>query len=132
MRSIGMVVVVAGSMAACTPVAQVAPSQSAAPTPAPARGEAVATAHRCGVALGLAARCDLLRDDRDFAVLRFSMIQGLGRQFATVAGTDELTEILDLASLDRIGTVGTCRVPEADAQRLQSGMRSVVQQCVGP
>lgn len=133
MRSISNLLLLAVVSTACVPAARTPTTDAAAKiAPEPTRGDAVAAAHRCGVALGLAARCDLLRDDRDYAVLRFSMIQGLGRKFPTRASPADLTEILDLASLDRIGAVGQCEVPAAEAPRLTTGVRSIVEQCVAP
>ncbi|BCX16614.1 MAG: hypothetical protein KatS3mg117_0296 [Geminicoccaceae bacterium] len=111
-----------------------APTQAVAATvfPAPAsRAEALVAGRRCGVTLGLAARCNLLRDDRDFAVLRFAVLQGLDRRYGALVPAAEMAETVDLATLDRMTSVANCTVPADDAARLETGVRSVLAECTG-
>lgn len=114
-----------GSAPAPTPVV-------AAPTaPAPQRADGVVEARRCGTALGIAARCNLMRDDRDYAVLRFAAVDGLDTRYGAVIGRSELEEQLDLAALDRITSISACTLEPADLSRVEAAIRTVVDQCSG-
>lgn len=104
---------------------------TATPSPPVTRAEALVAGRRCGVTLGLAARCNLLRDDRDFAVLRFAVLQGLDRRYGALVPAREMAETVDLATLDRMTSVGSCTMPSADAARLEAGVRSVLAECTG-
>jgi hypothetical protein len=101
------------------------------PTAAPTRAEALVAGRRCGVTLGLAARCNLMRDDRDFAVLRFAVLQGLDRRYGGLVPAREMAETVDLATLDRMTSIAACAVPAQDALRLERGVRSVLAECTG-
>lgn len=107
---------------------------AAAPTttlPPASRAEALVAGRRCGVTLGLAARCNLMRDDRDFAVVRWAVLEGLDRRYGTLVPAREMAETVDLATLDRMTSVASCAVPAADAGRLADGVRGVLAQCTG-
>lgn len=117
-----------GAPAAAPPPQPVAATAAAAP---PTRAEALVAGRRCGITLGLAARCNLVRDDRDFAVLRFAVLEGLDRHYGGVVPAREMAETVDLAILDRMTTVGSCSVPAADAERLASGVRGALATCTG-
>lgn len=120
----------AGGSASPPPAA--APVAVPAVAPAPAtRAEALVAGRRCGVTLGLAARCNLLRDDRDFAVLRFAVLQGLDRRYGGLVPAREMAETVDLATLDRMTSIGSCTVPGEDAARLEEGVRGVLAECTG-
>jgi hypothetical protein len=124
------------ALAACTqpwpdtqPPAQVA---AAAPAPAKAsasRGDAVAAARQCGRALGIAVRCNLLRDDRDFAVVRYAVVQGVSARYRTAATGNEIEELVDLATLDRLTTIGSCTIPPEDLDRVERGVRESIESC---
>ncbi len=101
----------------------------ARPATAATRAEALVAGRRCGTTLGLAARCNLLRDDRDFAVLRFAVLQGLDRRYGGLVPAREMAETVDLATLDRMTSVASCTVPTEDASRLEAGVRSVLAEC---
>lgn len=106
-----------------------------APAPAPIAvaavdpGTALVEARRCGRAIAVAARCNYLRDDRDVAALRFSVLQGLGQRYGSVVDQPRLTEAVDLAVLDRMATIGQCTVNSADVQVVESGLRDVLGNC---
>ncbi len=95
-------------------------------------GTALVEARRCGRALALAARCNYVRDDRDFAVLRYTVLQGLDRRYGAVVDTPRLTEAVDLAVLDRMATVGRCSIGPAEQSVVESGLRDVLGQCAAP
>lgn len=107
-------------------------STPVAATPAATRSDAVLAARRCGDTLGIAARCNLMRDDHDFAVLRYSVLQGLGQQYDTAIDPKELNELVDLATLDRLTTIGSCAMPPADLARVAASVRSSIAECAGP
>lgn len=107
------------------------PSAPIAAAPAVTRAEALVAGRRCGVTLGLAARCNLLRDDRDFAVVRFAVLQGLDRRYGQLVPASEMAETVDLATLDRMTSIGTCMVPPEDTARLETGVRGVLAECTG-
>jgi hypothetical protein len=109
---------------------QSAPIAAAAP-PVDA-GTALVEARRCGRAIAVAARCNYLRDDRDFAALRFTVLQGLGQRYGRVVDQPRLTEAVDLAVLDRMATIGQCSVGAADVPVVQNGLREVLGQCAAP
>jgi hypothetical protein len=108
-----------------------ASAAAAAPT-APGRADAVLAARRCGTTLGIAARCNFLRDDTDFAILRYAVLGSLNGKYVGAASPAEIEEALDLATLDRLTSIGTCTVPPADAARVEAGMRTSVDACVRP
>lgn len=119
---------------------EVPPRAAVAPAPAPVTavtvaapavdpGSALIEARRCGRALAVAARCNYVRDDRDFAALRFTVLQGLDRRYASVVDTARMTEAVDLAVLDRMGTIGKCDVPPGDIPVVESGLREVLSSC---
>ncbi|MEZ5861719.1 MAG: hypothetical protein R3D25_23655 [Geminicoccaceae bacterium] len=95
-------------------------------------GTALVEARRCGRALALAARCNYVRDDRDFAVLRYTVLQGLDQRYGAVVDTPRLTEAVDLAVLDRMATVGRCDIGPAEQSVVESGLRDVLGQCAAP
>jgi hypothetical protein len=97
--------------------------------PMPLRADGVVEARRCGTTLGIAARCNLMRDDRDFAVLRFAALDGLGARYGAVIGRNELAEQLDLAALDRITSISACTLAPADLPRVETAMRKAMDQC---
>ena len=104
------------------------------PTAAPTvdSGTALVEARRCGRAIAVAARCNYLRDDRDVAALRFSVLQGLGQRYGGVVDQPRLVEAVDLAVLDRMSTIGQCTVSPADVPVMQSGLRDVLGSCAAP
>ena len=106
------------------------PFTTATPTVDP--GTALIEARRCGRAIAVAARCNYLRDDRDVAALRFSVLQGLGQRYGSVVEQPRLTEAVDLAVLDRMATIGQCTVSSADVPVLESGLREVLGSCAAP
>lgn len=116
--------------AAAAPAAPTA-APTAAPVVAPAidPGSALVEARRCGRAIAVAARCNYLRDDRDVAALRFSVLQGLGQRYGSVVDQPRLTEAVDLAVLDRMATIGRCSVSSADVAVMESGLRDVLGRC---
>lgn len=119
------------------PTAQAVAAQggadSAIPPPAaPQRSDAVLTARRCGAALGIAARCNLLRDDRDFAVVRYAVLGGLTGKYGQVATAAEIEEMLDLATLDRLTSIGSCTLAGSDEPRVEAGVRASVDACTRP
>ena len=95
-------------------------------------GSALVEARRCGRAIAVAARCNYLRDDRDVAALRFSVLQGLGQRYGSVVDQPRLTEAVDLAVLDRMATIGQCTVSSADVPVVESGLREVLGNCATP
>jgi hypothetical protein len=113
------------------PFATQAASVPAAAPPVDA-GTALVEARRCGRAIAVAARCNYLRDDRDFAALRFTVLQGLGQRYGGVVDQPRLTEAVDLAVLDRMATIGQCSVDPVDVPVVQSGLRQVLGQCATP
>jgi hypothetical protein len=115
------------------PAASAAVAVPAAVTrPVPTRSDAVLAARRCGDTLGIAARCNLMRDDHDFAVLRYSVLQGLGQQYDKAIDAKELTDMVDLATLDRMTTIGSCTMTPADLTRVAASVRSSIAGCAGP
>lgn len=119
-----------GEPASTTPQPQATPV--AAQPAAVDTGTALVEARRCGRALALAARCNYVRDDRDFAVLRYTVLQGLGQRYGTVVDTPRLTEAVDLAVLDRMATVGRCNIGPSEQSVVESGLRDVLGQCAAP
>lgn len=99
---------------------------------APQRADAVLTARRCGAALGIAARCNLLRDDRDFAVVRYAVLGGLAGKYGQVATAAEIEEMLDLATLDRLTSIRSCTMAGSDEPRVEAGVRASVDACARP
>jgi hypothetical protein len=95
-------------------------------------GTALVEARRCGRAIAVAARCNYLRDDRDVAALRYSVLQGLGQRYGSVVDQPRLTEAVDLAVLDRMATIGQCTVSPADVPVMESGLRDVLGSCAAP
>jgi hypothetical protein len=131
--------VVALSLAGCNQVgnlpfqrAAVGPAPSAAPTNVASRADALEAARQCGRTLGIAARCNLVRDDRDFAVLRYAVLDGLNSRYGAVVSNDEMTELVDLATLDRLTSIGQCSLPPQEKARLEQGVRHAVASCVQP
>ena len=105
-----------------------APSPSAASDP----GTALVEARRCGRALAVAARCNYVRDDRDFAALRYTVLQGLDQRYGKVVDTPRLTEAVDLAVLDRMSTIGQCSIAPSQVPVVESGLRDVLGECATP
>lgn len=103
-------------------------SQSAAIDP----GSALVEARRCGRALAVAARCNYVRDDRDFAALRFSVLQGLDQRYGAVIDSPRMTEAVDLAVLDRMSTIGQCSIAPSQVPVVESGLRDVLGTCAAP
>jgi hypothetical protein len=121
------------SLGACTEAPPAAPAPSA-PTTVEQLGamstvDPLMDARRCGRAVAIAARCNFVRDDRDVAVLRFAVLQGLQSRHGDAVQADVLTEALDLAILDRMATIGECRIAQADLAVFEEGLRSVVELC---
>ncbi len=114
------------------PAAPVATTPAPAATPAVDAGTALVEARRCGRAIAVAARCNYLRDDRDVAALRFSVLQGLGQRYGSVVDQPRLTEAVDLAVLDRMATIGQCNVSTADVPVMENGLREVLGNCAAP
>jgi hypothetical protein len=106
--------------------------QPAATVPSVDAGTALGEARRCGRAIAVAARCNYLRDDRDVAALRFSVLQGLDQRFGGVVDQPRMTEAVDLAMLDRMATIGQCTVSSADVPVLEGGLREVLGSCSAP
>jgi hypothetical protein len=104
---------------------------TAAVTTAPTAdaGSALVEARRCGRAIAVATRCNFLRDDRDVAALRFSVLQGLGQRYGSVVDEPRLTEAVDLAVLDRMATIGQCSIRPSDVPVVQNGLREVLGTC---
>ncbi len=109
-----------------------APTQPAAVAPAVDAGTALGEGRRCGRAIAVAARCNYLRDDRDVAALRFSVLQGLGQRYGGVVDQPRMTEAVDLAMLDRMSTIGQCNVSSADVPVMERGLREVLGDCTAP
>lgn len=120
---------VPGAAAPATPAAAPVAAAPVVSTPVPDAGAALIEARRCGRALAVAARCNYVRDDRDFAALRYTVLQGLDRRYATVVAPARMTEAVDLAVLDRMGTIGSCEVGAADIPVVESGLREVLSSC---
>jgi hypothetical protein len=95
-------------------------------------GTALVEARRCGRAIAVAARCNYLRDDRDVAALRFSVLQGLDQRYGDVVDQARLTEAVDLAVLDRMATIGQCSIQSGDVAVVQEGLRDVLGSCTAP
>ena len=112
-------------------VSDVAASSGPSAT-APDAGTALVEARRCGRAIAVAARCNYLRDDRDVAALRFSVLQGLGQRYSGVVDQPRLTEAVDLAVLDRMATIGQCSIQSGDVPVVQEGLRDVLGSCTAP
>ncbi len=108
------------------------PALTGPSTPAVDAGTALAEARRCGRAIAVAARCNFLRDDRDVAALRFTVLQGLDQRYGAVVDEPRLTEAVDLAVLDRMATIGQCTIPSRDMPAVQSGLRDVLGTCAAP
>jgi hypothetical protein len=112
------------------PAAPSAAAANTAPaTPVPRRAEAVLAARRCGTTLGIAARCNHLRDESDFAILRYAVLDGLKGRYGQAAGPGEIEETLDLAVLDRLTSIRACRVPPTDLPRVEAGVRTSLDAC---
>jgi hypothetical protein len=128
------------ALAACSSDPPATPLQAGPVTVQPAMappatvdtGTALVEARRCGRALALAARCNYIRDDRDFAVLRYTVLQGLDQRYGAVVDAPRLTEAVDLAVLDRMATVGQCDIGPAEQSVVESGLRDVLGQCAAP
>lgn len=95
-------------------------------------GTALGEGRRCGRAIAVAARCNYLRDDRDVAALRYSVLQGLGQRYGSVVDQPRMTEAVDLAMLDRMSTIGQCNVSSADVPVMERGLRDVLGNCTAP
>jgi hypothetical protein len=95
-------------------------------------GSALVEARQCGRAIAVAARCNYMRDDRDVAALRFAVLQGLSQRHGSIVGPAQLGEAVDLAVLDRLSTIGQCRVEPADVPVLRDGLREVLGECAAP
>jgi hypothetical protein len=121
-----------GAPPPATVVSQAPPMPVAAASPAVDAGTALVEARRCGRAIAVAARCNYLRDDRDVAALRFSVLQGLGQRYGSVVDQPRLAETVDLAVLDRMSTIGQCIVSSADVPVMESGLRDVLGNCAAP
>ncbi len=105
----------------------------AASEPAPVdSGSALVEARRCGRALAVAARCNYVRDDRDFAALRYTVLQGLDQRYGAVVDGPRLTEAVDLAVLDRMSTIGQCSIAPSQVAVVESGLRDVLGGCAAP
>jgi hypothetical protein len=59
------------------------------------------------------------------------VLQGLDRRYGTLVPAREMAETVDLATLDRMTSIGSCTVPAADAARLEAGVRGVLADCTG-
>jgi hypothetical protein len=110
----------------------IATTAAAPSSPAVDAGTALVEARRCGRAIAVAARCNYVRDDRDVAALRYSVLQGLGQRYGAVVDQPRLTEAVDLAVLDRMATIGQCTVGAADVPIVESGLREVLGSCATP
>jgi hypothetical protein len=99
----------------------------AQPSPPPDGQEA---AQQCGAALGVAVRCNLLRDEMAFAHLRKATLAGLEARYGrTVERRRQLAEALDLAALDRIGAIGRCDASLEERERLTQALRQSLADC---
>lgn len=121
-------------LAACGSEAPPVTATATVPAARPAvdAGTALVEARQCGRAIAVAARCNYVRDDRDVAALRYSVLQGLGQRYGGVVDQARLTEAVDLAVLDRMATIGQCSVSAADVRVVESGLREVLGGCAAP
>jgi hypothetical protein len=124
MRRVLSLVGVAVALAACQ-VPEVALA------PAPNRADVIDGASSCGQALGFAARCNLMRDDTDFAVARYDIVSGYRQSLDPALARDAETA-LDMAVLTTMREVRSCRLDAAGAGEVTRQIHQRLQACQMP
>ncbi|MEZ5824792.1 MAG: hypothetical protein R3C97_08655 [Geminicoccaceae bacterium] len=104
---------------------------STAATEKPAPVDPMVEARRCGSALGMATRCNLLGDARDFAVLRKSVISRISERNPK-SDSEMLAEAFDMATLDRLTVVRGCQVPDTRVGEVEKRFQSTLSACLRP
>lgn len=105
-------------------------SGPAAPvTPVATLPQLLADAGQCGRSLGIAVRCNMIRNESDFAVLRYAALNGMRARAG--ASFDQVAATMDGATLDMINSVGVCRTSAVDRQILENHIESTLSRCSG-
>ncbi len=118
-------------------------TESAAPaTTAPPQGaqtqvasaplvDTLAEARSCGAALGTAARCNFIQDDREFSMLRTQALQTLGGGALSTAERSEVAMAFDSAAIEQLYAVETCQIPESQVPQFEAYVEQALSPCVG-
>lgn len=98
------------------------------PTPVPTSTDLVDRAVQCGRSLGVAVRCNLVRDEANFAALRQLTLSGLRRQAGT-ADFSPVENALDVATLETMNTISACTTGPADLPILEREVETTLAMC---
>jgi hypothetical protein len=116
-----------------------APQQSAAaPQPAPAAAPAstapvlMEKAALCGRSVGVAVRCNMITDQNDFAILRYTALQGLQAQSASPSDYSQAEMAFDVAALEMMNSVGACQGTAPAMATLEQKIEGTIAQCTKP
>ena len=117
-------------LAGCSGDGEPAKRDAAAAKAAPARPvDPMVEARRCGAALGMATRCNLLGDARDFAVLRKSVIARISERNPET-DSEMLAEAVDLSTIDRLTVVRGCTVPDDRITEVEKRFQTTLSNCL--
>jgi len=108
-----------------------AQSTSAAPATNHVTALAVRDAQTCGRALAIAVRCNLLRDERDFAALRHSALQGLRNRVPQPGEFQRVESSLDVATLAGLQEFATCTAPPDQWSAIEAAVETRLRACSG-
>ncbi len=91
----------------------------------------LAEARSCGAALGTAARCNFIQDDREFSLLRTQILQTLGGGALSTAERGEVAMAFDSAAIEQLYAVETCQIPENQVPQFEAYVEQALTPCVG-
>ena len=91
----------------------------------------LAEARSCGAALGTAARCNFIQDDREFSLLRTQALQTLGGGALSAAERGEVAMAFDSAAIEQLYAVETCQIPESQVPQFEAYVEQALSPCVG-
>lgn len=110
---------------------QVAGPVAGFPAPVAADRTVVDRAGSCGEALAYAASCNLMRDDADFALARYDIVQSWRQSYPPAQARDAETAF-DMAVLATLREVRSCSLAPSDAERVAGTIRQRLASCQAP
>ncbi|MGH6927853.1 MAG: hypothetical protein ACREEV_06020 [Dongiaceae bacterium] len=114
------------------------PPSAAAPAPAVAAKPAASSpvlmerAALCGRSVGVAVRCNMITDQNDFAILRYTALQGLQAQAASPGDYSQAEMAFDVAALEMMNSVGACQGGAPAMATLEQKIEGTIAQCAKP
>jgi hypothetical protein len=83
----------------------------------------------CGRSVGVAVRCNMITDQNDFAILRYTALQGLQSQAASPADYSQAEMAFDVAALEMMNSVGACQGAAPAMATLEQKIEGTIAQC---